>query len=114
LRVQAVAVARVGTQLKPLQNDPDAQPESAVHEVGHVVSVPSQRNGVQDGLPVFPAGRAVHVPEVPVWSQASQAVAQALLQQTPWAQNPVEQSPFRVQAPPRASLRTHWNDVLQK
>jgi hypothetical protein len=64
---------------------------SVVQPVGHVVSVPSQTNGVQLGDPAAPLLSSVQVPLAvapPAVVHALQAPVQAELQQTPSAQKP--------------------------
>jgi hypothetical protein len=59
-----------------------------VQEDGHDAAVPLHTYGEQLGLPVEPALMLVQVPKEPVRLQASQAPAQAVLQQRPSTQLP--------------------------
>jgi hypothetical protein len=68
-----------------------------VQLVGQLLDVPLHTYGEQLGLPVDPALMLVQVPSEPVMLQASQAPAQALLQQYPSTQLPL----------------VHWLAVLQ-
>lgn len=59
----AFPFAPLETQAPALQYASEAQSESLVHAVVQVALVPSQRNGLQDGLlPELPAATSVQVP----------------------------------------------------
>ncbi len=83
---------------------------SVVQEAGQPVSVPSHTNGAHGGEPVDPEGSVTHVPLLP---HASQAPAQAALQQTLSAQKPERHWSVAEQVAPRAPCGTHWWDESQ-
>jgi hypothetical protein len=91
-----------GTQaLEALQKLAPSQSESEAQVVGHSRRVPSQTYAPQSGEPVLPAASAVQVPGwVPL--QRSHEPVQAVVQQTPSAQNPEAHSASRVHAAPGA------------
>jgi hypothetical protein len=76
--------------LLPSQKLPLAQSVSTAHDVGHDVDVPLQ-TAVPQPVPALPSGSTVQVPLLAVWLQESQPSVQAVLQQTPFAQLPLEQ-----------------------
>ena len=67
---------------------------------GQSALTPSHTEGAQDGEPALPRGWMVHVPTLPIRSQASQAPAHAALQQTPSTQKPLPHWLARVQQAP--------------
>jgi hypothetical protein len=84
---------------------------SVVQVVGQVVPVPLHTNGVQDGVPVAPEERTLHVPSELAPSatvQASQAPAQAVLQHTPSVQKPLVHWSLAVHVLALADFATHW------
>jgi hypothetical protein len=65
---------------------PLTQSASKVQVAGQVAMAPLHTMGAQEGAPVEPWGAKVQVPSLPVTSQASQALEQAVLQQKPSTQ----------------------------
>ncbi len=73
----------------PTQWCPAAHPASFEQLDGHDGLAPPHTNGEHDGLPEVPVGLLVQVPIDPDTLQASQALPQAVLQQTPSMQLPL-------------------------
>jgi hypothetical protein len=97
----------------PSQKNPRAQSPLPAQVVGHVMADPSQRYGEQLGTPLWPSTSGVQVPRLPEMLHASQALAQALLQQYPSTHRLLSHSFALPQISPSVFFGTHWLAPLQ-
>ena len=81
--------------------------------VGQVVLVPSHAKVPQAGDGVAPSGEGMQLPSEPGLSQLSQGLVQALLQQTPCVQNPLEHDEGEVQLAPIGMRAAHTPLLVQ-
>jgi hypothetical protein len=77
---------------------------SAVQLARHAMFTPSQRKGLQEGLPALPAGSGLHVPV----EQLPHA-PQALLQQMPEVHWPLWHCRLAAQDTPFGCGEAHWS-----
>ena len=94
-----------GVHFPPAQEAPGAHPLLTVQAVVQAPPAP-QSPGAHEGEPGLPAGTVPHVPALPGRLHASQAPAQAELQQVPSAQCPEAQSPSAAHEAPRGNWAT--------
>jgi hypothetical protein len=80
---------------------------------GQALLDPSQRYGVQLGLPDDASGRGVQLPRLPATSQPSQLPVHAPSQQNPSTQKPLAHCTGPPHPWPVLFLGTHWLDASQ-
>ncbi len=104
--VQAAPLANEATHAPPLQWCAAAHPASFAQLDGQEALDPLHTKGEHDGLPDVPAALLLQMPTEPATLQASHAPEQALLQQTPSTQLPLEHWLFPVHVAALASFAT--------
>ena len=91
---------------------PEIQAESLLHEVGHALSVPSQRYWPHP-VPALPALTGEHVPTSPATVHESQPSVHVVLQQTPLTQTEELHCRDSVHGLPFIWAGSHWPAELQ-